>query len=499
VTVTAAMSTTWRSSLVSRKEAWLGGDKSLVVAVGNSGGDLDTIVSSIAAAHLLGGVAMVPFPRAELALRRDAVALLEFYGFFPQAREGATGSPFAPPELLYADDVRTDVDVDVDGSYGRKVALTDHNVLDRRLPHFGAGADVVAIFDHHADEGAHSDALPRDVDPGAGSASTLLGERLLMEVKKHKAKNANVIKSYTDASPPEELLAMVAAAIALDARGFDPAQKKYSRRDIRVADGLFDVLGVDKKPPPAEENDDDDDEAKIEAKLVDRLRQRAFSSSPLLAFKGAKSVVELAKALGEARHDVADLSAAQLLRMDYKQATVRPSVGAPFELGFAGILVDIDAFANKADDMKALLLDLAREKHLTLVVAMTAANKKIKPKRKSFLYLVAPPPQQNDDHGGLPPTFGADLEQALLDVPAGLPKDLTDLPLFDTQGIIDSGFHLSFADFSPGVRFSLVPKVITRKTMLPTLLHFAADLAAAKKSDDAPVVVVEDCEEPPAT
>ena len=422
----------------------------MVVAVGNSAGDLDTIFSSIAAAHLLGGVAMAPFPKKELALRRDASAMLKFCEF-DMDQDGAIA------EMLYTDEVGKKKDP-------AKVALTDHNRLDPRLPYFGEQpelTDIVAIFDHHADEGCHLDALPRDVDPAAGSACTLLGERLLLEFKKHKF-GAEKVQSYTSEPPPPGLLVLVTAAIALDTRGFDPAQRKYSFRDVRVANGLIDALEDAKKKTPMPD-DDQDPVALTDA--VEKIRLRKLPSS--LAFKGAKTIVDLAKNLGEARHDVNDLNAAQLLRMDFKQATVQTDV--PFDIGIAGSLVDLDALASKTSDLRGQLLDLAQEKGLTVSIVMTATDKKIKPKKKAFVYVVT-------DNPTLPKNFPDLLEAALLRAPDNLSSDLKDLPLFKTQGILDSGFQLSFSDFKPGLRYTLVPKEITRKTMLPSLLHFARDI-----------------------
>ncbi|KAK7254317.1 hypothetical protein SO694_00009331 [Aureococcus anophagefferens] len=46
------------------------------VCLGNAAGDLDSVVSALAAAALYGGAALARFPREDLALRRDAEAAL---------------------------------------------------------------------------------------------------------------------------------------------------------------------------------------------------------------------------------------------------------------------------------------------------------------------------------------------------------------------------------------------------------------------------------------
>mgnify|MGYP002005717093 CR=1 FL=1 len=66
------------AGLAQRKAAFLGpgDDAARTVAVGNRAGDLDSIASALAVAHLTSGVALAQFARRDLALRRDASAAL---------------------------------------------------------------------------------------------------------------------------------------------------------------------------------------------------------------------------------------------------------------------------------------------------------------------------------------------------------------------------------------------------------------------------------------
>ena len=81
------------AGLAQRKAAFLGpgDDAARTVAVGNRAGDLDSIASALAVAHLTSGVALAQFARRDLALRRDASAALDFVA--------------AGDALVFADDV----------------------------------------------------------------------------------------------------------------------------------------------------------------------------------------------------------------------------------------------------------------------------------------------------------------------------------------------------------------------------------------------------------
>jgi len=130
----------------------------VVHVFGNEAGDLDSIVSSLAAAHLLRAmgtpaVAVCTFPRAEFRLRNDAVVAFKRAGW-------ALDATVAPVDVTFADE---------ETAAPSAVALTDHNALNR-----SNGARVVAIFDHHEDQREHMDASPRVVDTRAGSACSLV-------------------------------------------------------------------------------------------------------------------------------------------------------------------------------------------------------------------------------------------------------------------------------------------------------------------------------------
>ena len=92
-------------ALAARKRAFLGGggEAAMAVAVGNRAGDLDSIASALAAAHLSGGVAVARFRRRDLALRRDAAVALERCGGSEDALASASDVGPARVVLLETD------------------------------------------------------------------------------------------------------------------------------------------------------------------------------------------------------------------------------------------------------------------------------------------------------------------------------------------------------------------------------------------------------------
>lgn len=131
---------------------------SSAICIGNSGGDLDSIVCCFAYAWLQGlrnGIEVTPvmsFPRDELVLRKDVELVLKEAGI-------------GPADLLFVDDLQK----------GKKYALhlVDHNDVDG--PEEG---EVVSIIDHHADIGRHMDAKPRVVEKSGSCISLVLRELL---------------------------------------------------------------------------------------------------------------------------------------------------------------------------------------------------------------------------------------------------------------------------------------------------------------------------------
>ncbi|SGY23088.1 BQ5605_C019g08894 [Microbotryum silenes-dioicae] len=145
------------------------------ITVGNQAGDLDSLVSSIAFAYFLHiitppkslSVPLIMTARSDLYLRPENQFALE------QANVPAEA-------LLCIDDIPDPAAL---AARGANFALDDHNVL---LPVFRSESktpstsgkpswdtSVTAIIDHHADEGKHTSAEPRLIEP-VGSCTSLV-------------------------------------------------------------------------------------------------------------------------------------------------------------------------------------------------------------------------------------------------------------------------------------------------------------------------------------
>ena len=191
---------------------------------------------------------MARFNAGDLALRKDCALALEAAGAASDA-------------IVFADDLSPDV---VATRSGAALALTDHNRLDWPV----LGENVVSVVDHHRDERAHLDAADREVDDAAGSASSLVAERM-----------------FEAGEPDADVAALLLAALAVDCRGFDPAErgKKFSPRDVAAAHALLDAMG-----------------SRVDAdRSEDALRSRTLPR----AFDGATTLPAMAKVLFAARHD----------------------------------------------------------------------------------------------------------------------------------------------------------------------------------------------------
>lgn len=87
--------------------------------------------------------------------------------------------------------------------------------------------------------------------------------------------------------------------------------------------------------------------------------------------------------------------------------------------------------------------------------------------------------------------FAKSLELKLERAPAGLPPHLATHPLFEAQRVSDRGFQCQFRTLDgdglgPVFRFSRVAVDVTRKTLLPAIVHYAGDLAPGGAHETPP-------------
>ncbi|VDB83162.1 unnamed protein product [Peniophora sp. CBMAI 1063] len=257
------------------------------VVMGNEAGDLDSLASAIAYAwyatnHLQQlTVPLVQIDREDFALRAENLHALESAGIDPTI-------------LLTADEIPA--------PSGETYALVDHNKLDSRfalvsfpaasgssLSHgsnhstpgspISAESKVVAIVDHHADEGVHLDANPRIVEQSGSCAS--LVTRLFSS-----------IPNYTI---PPELAVLLLSAITIDTNGLKEGGKAV-QVDRDAADWLLPQANLD--------------------------ASTSFASKDKDSYRALR---DLNDTLQSKKNDVAHLDTRDLLRRDYKEYTFAPA------------------------------------------------------------------------------------------------------------------------------------------------------------------------------
>ena len=267
------------------------------IVVGNPAGDADSIVSALSLSyvdHLIDKketkTPMVSVPRADLALRRETVLLLEM-------------CRVPTSNLMYLDNVLS--------AKPSKVTLVDHN---RLLYSELEGCPVVEILDHHLDEGYHDGVQGdlrniafHDSQATVASTCTLIAERLLAS-------------DATDKNVPTDLALALLGVILLDTVNMSPEAGKGTERDQQAMDALVsnaDWSGTSEKAKEFMTADGPDTN-----KLFDFLSQSKFDS------KFWES-----------------LSVRDALRLDYKQFTA--SDDSVF--GAASVLLPLEAFVGKSN------------------------------------------------------------------------------------------------------------------------------------------------------
>lgn len=156
---------------------------SVVIVMGNEAGDTDSMASAILLAHLLSHSSDYPsarkirdklalpadtlfaplmqFPRKDLRLRGENEMLLHLFNVDQTS-------------LLFLDDLPGEKSGLLAGSDHVKIALTDHPSLSKSWqPYDEFSNRVVAVVDHHADDGSHREAPLRILmGPGAGQVGS---------------------------------------------------------------------------------------------------------------------------------------------------------------------------------------------------------------------------------------------------------------------------------------------------------------------------------------
>jgi len=159
------------------------------VVIGNEAGDLNSLASALGYAWLRSNtskkaIAHITTPREGFVLRAENLRALGLAGDHPLEELYCSGDPI-PSRVSQS-------------------ALVDHNVLDTR--HASPTARVVAVTDHHEDEGQYKDTSttdPKIVEP-VGSCSSLV---------------TRLYQSSSNLSIPLEISTLLLSAILIDTRG----------------------------------------------------------------------------------------------------------------------------------------------------------------------------------------------------------------------------------------------------------------------------------------
>lgn len=459
-----------------------------IVSIGNDAGDLDSLVSSIAAANWqpIGTcsrgwplwVPVAPFPRADFRLRQDACLLFRHVGL-------EFDDSGAPKDLLHLDEVEADA-ASRWAAGGLGIALVDHNVC---LPGVKAvfGDRVVAIIDHHNDEQCHlvdagrepaeTDALSamisakgsplRVVQPAVGSACSLLAELM----------DDNFVAAPGEAegglsSRSTELLVLMLSAVAIDCRGFAPKllKEKFVAADVRAAQKLLSALGasVPSRLPPSERSGSEAFELVLQA--VHALRGVELPEAARVG--GATTIAELSDRLLEARYDVSQLTPLELLRWDYKESVRQVDPTGAMKVGVAAICETMDQFLARsggASGLEAAMVEASsRRGGLGLLFGFTKEDDS----KGGIKGLVALLPAEPDAAAA-----GEAVLQAIAGVPP-LPDALKSNGLFQAQSIEAEGFGIAWATVpgAPRLRISTLRAVTTRKTLMPAVLKLQCKL-----------------------
>ncbi|KAI8989154.1 DHH phosphoesterase [Trametes punicea] len=278
------MSSSSRTSLSSflreSKAAYLadvkeGRGREWTVVMGNEAGDLDSIASAMAYAWYTSRVnsdttvSLTQTPRADLHLRAENLYAFQLVHINPET------------DILCVDDVPVPPSQPFPSS---RFALVDHNRLHPRFSHDNPDARVVAVIDHHEDEGLYKDtADPRIVAVPTGSCSSLVA-RLFEEHPGHMT---------------PELATLLLCSILIDTNGLRRGGKA-EEADYRAASFLIPLVH-------ALQND---------AQSPGLVRQ---------APEAMERLQELHATLQSKKASVTHLSTRDLLRRDYKEYAFTPA------------------------------------------------------------------------------------------------------------------------------------------------------------------------------
>lgn len=325
------------------------------IVMGNEAGDLDSIASSIGYAwyrshaetqNIEGKtVALMPMPRSDFPLRAENVYALAMAGVH---------DPFDDllcPEDLPPDHKCTDY------------ALVDHNSVPNPSPN----KRVVAVIDHHDDDGKYHDtASPRIIEP-AGSCTSLV-TRLLMSGSGH-------------ISLPPDLAGLLLSAIAIDTQALRKGGKALET-DRAAAAWLLGFVNSTERSFVAGET------------CTTKMLTDTDPSMPGDVI-GHAWLRTLAETLRLKKFAVSHLSTRDLLRRDYKQYTLELSPfltqesGGVAQVGLATVPLSLSAFFKSGSAaVLTATTSWMEERGLTILGVLTTYRSKKDKGRREQLWIV---------------------------------------------------------------------------------------------------------------
>jgi len=319
---------------------------------------LDTVASSIGYAWYQAqygtpdyhgkAIALVPTPRVDFSLRPENIHALALAGIT---------NPFV--ELLCPEDLSA-------AHNCTRYALVDHNTLDTRYS--TSDARVVAIIDHHEDEGKYCDtASPRIIEPCGSSASLVTSLCMSCFSSDHRSQI------------PPELAVLLLSAITIDTQGLRKGGKAI---DVDRAAAAW-LLPYAKKasslsstPAAATETPEDPGTYTLEK----------ISGHPLIG--------SLANTLNSEKRAVSHFSTRDLLRRDYKQYTFLSSplsrgTGGTVQAGLSTVPLPLSTFFKSGSaSVVATTVAWMEECGLSILGVLTTYRSKKGKRRREQLWIV---------------------------------------------------------------------------------------------------------------
>lgn len=274
-------------------------------------------------------VSLIQTPRGELRARPENLYVLSLVGINAE-----------DPQFLCLDDIP---EAKRSPFPSHKFALVDHN---RLLPQFvseNPPSQVVAVIDHHEDEGFYKDADPRIIVVPTGSATSLV---------------SLYIKEKSTSPPPPELATLLLCGILIDTDGLKPGGKAEDQ-DHQAATFLVPISLL---PPGIDDQ-----------KLPD---------DPVIR--------ELTRTLEETKRDVSHLTTRELFQRDYKEYTMVPhwAKDTTVLVGLASVPVALKPWFEKDKEFFPEMDKFMSDRGLAAFGVLTSfhdpkkLNKEGKPKHK---------------------------------------------------------------------------------------------------------------------